>query len=69
MIFSLPLITIVVDKNKVLRGPIHSYVGEEAVASGVCRVAKEDTNTNLSDLFTKVMGRFKREELIDRFMY
>ena len=41
----------------------------EAVASGVCRVAKEDTNTNLSDLFTKVMGRFKREELIDRFMY
>ena len=41
----------------------------EAVASGMCRVAKEDTLTNLADLFTKVLGRMKRESLMDRFMY
>ena len=41
----------------------------EAVASGMCRVAKEDTLTNLADLFTKVLGRVKRESLMDRFMY
>ena len=41
----------------------------EAVASGTCRVAKEDTLTNLADLFTKVLGRVKRESLMDRFMY
>ena len=27
----------------------------EAVASGACRMAKEDTDTNLSDIFTKVL--------------
>ena len=41
----------------------------EAVAAGICRKAKEDTSTNLSDLFTKVMGKVKRDELMDRFMY
>ena len=41
----------------------------EAVASGVCRIAKEDTLTNLSDLFTKALSKARREELLDRFMY
>ena len=41
----------------------------EAVASGMCRVAKEDTLTTLADLFTTVLGRVKRESLMDRFMY
>ena len=41
----------------------------EAVAGGVCRVAKEDLVTNLADLFTKVLPRVKEEDLIDRFMY
>ena len=41
----------------------------EAVVSGTCRIAKEATLTNLADLFTKVLGRVKRESLMDRFMY
>ena len=41
----------------------------QAVASGMVRVAKEDTLTNLADLFTKVMGRIKRESILDLFMY
>ena len=41
----------------------------EAIASGVGRLAKEDTMTNLSDLFTKTLAQVKREELLDNFMY
>ena len=54
--------------NKKMHG-ISYHNCREAVASGTVRVAKEDTLTNLSDLFTKVLGRVKREELMDRFMY
>ncbi len=41
----------------------------EAVAANICRLAKEDTNTNLSDLFTKSLPQAKREELLGYFMY
>jgi hypothetical protein len=41
----------------------------EAVASGTVRIAKEDSETNLSDLFTKLLPQAKRESLMDRFMY
>ena len=41
----------------------------EAVAAGVVRVAKEDTLTNLANLFTKVMGSVKRDSLLGRFMH
>jgi len=41
----------------------------QAVASGMVRIAKEDTLTNLADLFTKVLGRVKREQILDMFMY
>ena len=27
----------------------------EEVASGICRIAKEDTETNIADIFTKVL--------------
>ena len=54
--------------NKKMHG-ISYHFCREAVASGTCRVAKEDTLTNLADIFTKVLGRVKREELLDRFMY
>jgi hypothetical protein len=40
----------------------------EAVASNVVRVAKEGTTTNLSDLFTKLLNKPKREGLLGRFM-
>lgn len=41
----------------------------EAVAAGTCRIAKEGTETNLSDLFTKALPRIRREHLLDRFTY
>ncbi len=40
----------------------------EAVASNIVRVAKEGTTTNLSDLFTKLLNKPKREGLLGRFM-
>ena len=39
------------------------------VAMCVGRLAKEDTKTNLADLFTKCLPATKRCELLDYFMY
>ena len=33
----------------------------EAVAAGTCHITKEDTDTNLSDLFTKLLSQIRRE--------
>ena len=41
----------------------------EAVACKTIRVSKEGTNTNLSDIFTKMMGAEKRESLLRKFTY
>ena len=41
----------------------------EAVAAGTIRIAMEDTETNLSDGFTKLMPAPKRSSIFDRFMY
>ena len=41
----------------------------EAVAAGTCRVTKEDTKTNLSDLFMKVLPVVVREFLLNMFTY
>jgi hypothetical protein len=41
----------------------------EAVASGTVRIAKEDSETNLADLFSKLLTEERRNFLIDRFMY
>ena len=54
--------------NKKMHGISYHYC-REAVANGTCRIAKEDTATNLADLFTKVLSKTVREDLIDRFMY
>ena len=40
----------------------------ESVAAGTVRVAKEDTSTNIADVFTKLMPSPKRERLLDMFM-
>jgi hypothetical protein len=48
---------------------ISYHSAREAVAAKVVCIAKEDTRTNLSDLFTKMLGRMKRNELLDAFMY
>ena len=41
----------------------------EAVAASTCRITKEDTETNLSVLFTKKLGHCKREGWLDKFTY
>ena len=48
---------------------ISYHISREAVASGACRMAKEDTDTNLSDVFTKVLPRLKSKLLLDSFTY
>jgi hypothetical protein len=41
----------------------------EAAAAGVLQVHKEDTQTNLADLFTKVLPAERRKELIGLVLY
>ena len=41
----------------------------EAVASGIFRIDKEDTETNLADIFAKVLPGPRRERLLDMFTY
>ena len=58
--------------TSVLSKKMHSisfHYCREAVAAGIIRIAKEDSKTNLSDLFTKVLTRARRDELLDKFMY
>ena len=55
-----------------LRKKNHSisyHRNHEAVAAGTCRFAKEDTDTNLSDLFTKLLSQIRREDLLNKFTY
>ena len=48
---------------------ISYHMIKEAVASGACRMTKEDTETNLSDIFTKFLPQPRRELLLDSFTY
>ena len=48
---------------------ISYHMSREAVSSGACRISKEDTETNLSDLFTKVLLQPRRELLLETFTY
>ena len=41
----------------------------EAVSSGICRTSKEDTETNIADIFTKVLPGPRQEQLLDMFTY
>ena len=41
----------------------------EAVAAGTIRVAKQGTEKNLANLFTKVLTAMRRRFLLDRFTY
>ena len=55
-----------------LRKKHHSiayHMSRESVASGASRISKEDTNTNLADLFTKVLTRPRSELLLNKFIY
>jgi hypothetical protein len=48
---------------------INYHIVREAAAMGMIRVGKEDTDTNLADLLTKVLSQPRREKLISRIMY
>ena len=55
-----------------LRKKHHSmsyYMSREAVDSVTCRMAKEDSETNLSELFNKVRLLPSRESFLDSFTY
>ena len=55
-----------------LRKKHHSisyHMSMEAVDSGAYRMDKECTETNLSDIFTKVLPGPRRELLLDSFNY
>ncbi len=47
---------------------ISHHAAREAVAAGIVRIAKENTLTNLSDVFTKTQNKPKREGLLNKFM-
>ena len=48
---------------------INYHTVREAVAAGIMRVAKEPTETNLADLFTKPLSRMRRNELLSNIVY
>ena len=55
------------DPTLMLKKKHHSIAyhrNREAVAAGTCRITKEDTDTNLSDLFTNVLSQSRREDLL-----
>ena len=41
----------------------------EAVAAGTVRIAKQGTDKNLADLFTKMLTQQRRQFLLERFTY
>ena len=48
---------------------INYHAVREAAAAGVLQVHKEDTETNLADLFTKVLPADRRRELLGSILY
>ena len=48
---------------------INYHSVREAAAASILRVGKEDTQTNIADLFTKMLPRERRNELLSQFTY
>jgi hypothetical protein len=48
---------------------INYHIIREAAAMGMLRVGKEDTETNLADVLTKVLSQPRREKLLGAFVY
>jgi hypothetical protein len=48
---------------------INYHIVREAAAMGMLRVGKEDTDTNLADVLTKVLSQPRREKLLSAFVY
>jgi hypothetical protein len=45
------------------------HFNRQAVATGTIRIAHESGETNLADLFTKVLGPIRRNKLLNAFMF
>jgi hypothetical protein len=48
---------------------INYHAVREAVAAGIMRVHKEDTQTNLADVFTKILNAEQRKQLLGSILY
>ena len=48
---------------------INYHAVREAAAASIIRVGKEDTESNIADLFTKVLPQERRNNLISQFTY
>ena len=48
---------------------INYHTVREAAAAGILRVGKEGTETNIADLFTKMLPQDRRNELLSQFTY
>ena len=48
---------------------IDYHMCREEAAEGIFRIAKEDTETNLADIFRKGLPRLRREQLLNFFTY
>jgi hypothetical protein len=48
---------------------INYHIIRESAAMGIIRVGKEDTETNLADLLTKILNQPRRESLLEHIMY
>ena len=60
------------DPTSTLKKKHHSIAyhrNRQAVAAGTYSITKEDTETNLSHLFTKKLRHYKQEGLLNKFTY
>jgi hypothetical protein len=48
---------------------INYHIIRESAAMGIIQVGKEDTETNLADLLTKILNQPRREKLLELIMY
>jgi hypothetical protein len=48
---------------------INYHVVREAVAAKILRVTKEESETNLADLLTKVLSQERRKQLLHSILY
>ena len=48
---------------------INFHIVRESVAARIMRVGKEDTATNIADVFTKLVPFTRKRELLSRFLW
>ena len=56
----------------VLNKKMHSisyHFYHEVIACGLYYISKEDSTINFNELFTKMLATWRREYLLDKFMY